>query len=79
MNNFETTDNFTQPLLEESMKKIHYESVDFVVEAGQYSIRGGILDIYSFADEYPFRLELFDTEIETIRTFNVNNQLSINK
>lgn len=63
--------------LEEKLKKIHFEAVDFVVEAGQYSIRGGILDIYSFADEYPFRLEFFDTEIETIRTFNVNNQLSI--
>ena len=65
--------------LEEMLKKRHFESVDFVVKAGQYSIRGGIFDIYSYADENPCRLEFFDTKIENIRTFNVNTQISINK
>ncbi|MDA0681777.1 MAG: helicase-related protein, partial [Bacteroidetes bacterium] len=64
--------------LEEMLLHLNFEKVDFVIEAGQYSIRGGILDVYSFADEYPFRLEFFDTEIESIRTFDINTQLSIN-
>ena len=65
--------------LEEILQNLHFESVDFVIEAGQYSIRGGILDVYSYADEYPFRIEFFDTEIESIRTFDINSQLSIDK
>ena len=64
--------------LEEKLLHLNFEKVDFVIAAGQYSIRGGILDVYSFADEYPFRLEFFDTEIESIRTFDINTQLSIN-
>jgi len=63
--------------LEEILLNLHLEAVDFVIEAGQYSIRGGILDIYSYADEHPFRLEFFDTEIESIRTFDINSQLSL--
>ena len=63
--------------LEEILQNLHFEAVDFVIEAGQYSIRGGILDVYSYADEHPFRLEFFDTEIESIRTFDINSQLSI--
>jgi len=65
--------------LQETLESLGFEKVDFVIEVGQYSIRGGILDVYSYADEYPFRLEFFDTEIESIRTFDVNTQLSINK
>ena len=56
------------------MCKLNFNKVDFVIEAGQYSIRGGIFDIYSYADEHPYRIEFFDDEIESIRTFNVNNQ-----
>ena len=63
--------------LEEILQDLHFEAVDFVIEVGQYSIRGGILDVYSYSDEYPFRLEFFDTEIESIRTFDVNTQLSL--
>ena len=63
--------------LEEMILRLNFEKVDFVIKAGQYSIRGGILDVYSFADEYPFRLEFFDTEIESIRTFDINTQLSV--
>ena len=65
--------------LEKILQNLHFESVDFVIEAGQYSIRGGILDVYSYADEHPFRIEFFDTEIESIRTFDINSQLSIDK
>ena len=63
--------------LEKMLLDLNFKKVDFVIEAGQYSIRGGILDAYSFADEYPFRLEFFDTKIESIRTFDINTQLSV--
>ncbi|MCB0612048.1 MAG: transcription-repair coupling factor [Phaeodactylibacter sp.] len=52
---------------------------DFVYEPGQFSIRGGIIDIFSFGNEYPYRIELFDEEVESIRTFNPNTQLSVQK
>ena len=63
--------------LEKMICDLNFEKVDFVIQAGQYSIRGGIVDIFSFADENPFRLEFFDTKIESIRSFNINTQLSI--
>lgn len=50
---------------------------DFVYEPGQYSIRGGIVDIFSYGNDYPYRIELFDDEIESIRTFNPTSQLSL--
>lgn len=58
------------------LSSYRFEAVDFVVEPGQYSIRGGIVDIYSFASEYPFRLELFGDEVETIKAFDPSSQLS---
>ena len=72
-----TTDKIEIEDFEEMLLHLNFEKVDFVIQPGQYSIRGGILDVYSFADEYPFRLEFFDTEIESIRTFNINTQLSV--
>lgn len=54
-----------------------FKREDFVYEPGQFSIRGGIIDIFSYGNEYPYRIELFDTEVETIRLFNPANQLSI--
>jgi len=63
--------------LEKMFCNLNFEKVDFVIQAGQYSIRGGIVDVFSFADENPFRLEFFDTKIESIRSFNINTQLSV--
>ncbi len=54
-----------------------FERTDFVYEPGQYAIRGGILDVFSFSNENPYRLELFGKEIESIRTFDPETQLSI--
>lgn len=54
-----------------------FEKTDFVYEPGQFSIRGGILDVFSYANEQPFRIELFGREIESIRTFDPDSQLSI--
>ncbi len=50
---------------------------DFIYEPGQFSIRGGIVDIFSFGNEYPYRIELFDEEVESIRSFNPTTQLSV--
>jgi transcription-repair coupling factor (superfamily II helicase) len=53
-----------------------FERADFVFEPGQFSIRGGIIDLFSFGNDLPYRIELFDDEVETIRTFDPNTQLS---
>ncbi len=53
-----------------------FKRVDFVYEPGQFSIRGGIIDIFSYGNEWPYRIELFDDEVESIRTFDPTTQLS---
>lgn len=54
-----------------------FERVEFVYQPGQFSIRGGIIDLFSYGNEWPYRIELFDDEVESIRTFNPTTQLSI--
>jgi transcription-repair coupling factor (superfamily II helicase) len=56
-----------------------YERVDMVQIKGQFSVRGGIIDFYSLIDDYPIRIELFDDEIDSIRTFDAVSQLSLEK
>jgi len=63
--------------LEEQLLSHHFEKVDFVIEPGQFSIRGGIVDVFSYADEHPYRIEFFDIQVESIRSFDINSQLSI--
>jgi transcription-repair coupling factor (superfamily II helicase) len=53
-----------------------FERVDYVYEPGQYAMRGSILDVFSFAYEYPYRIDFFGKEVETIRSFDVETQLS---
>lgn len=65
--------------VEEVLVDYEFERADFVVEPGQYSIRGSIIDIFSFSDEHPFRIDFFGEEVDSIRMFNVENQLSIKK
>jgi transcription-repair coupling factor (superfamily II helicase) len=60
----------------DKLDKRGFERVDFVYEAGQFAVRGGIIDIFSYANQLPYRIELFGKEIESIRTFNPANQLS---
>jgi transcription-repair coupling factor (superfamily II helicase) len=62
--------------IQEFLSSYQFEHVDFVFEPGQFSIRGGIIDIYSFANEYPYRLELFGNDVEAIKTFDPSSQLS---
>jgi len=63
--------------LNDQLQDYGFERTDFVYEAGQFSIRGGIVDIFSYANDLPFRLEFLGSEIESIRTFDPINQLSI--
>lgn len=56
-----------------------FEHVDYVYEPGQFAMRGSILDVYSFASEYPYRIDFFGDEIDSIRTFEVETQLSKEK
>jgi len=53
-----------------------FEQVDYVYEPGQYAMRGSILDVYSFSYEFPYRIDFFGDEVETIRSFDIETQLS---
>jgi len=61
----------------EILSSYDFERTDFVYEPGQFAIRGGIVDVFSFSNEFPYRLELFGKEIESIRTFDPETQLSL--
>jgi len=63
--------------IEKQMIKAGFERSDFVTEPGEYSIRGGILDVFSYASDHPFRIDFFGNDVESIRSFQVDNQLSI--
>ncbi len=69
-------DKLSIEFINEVLFEYGFERVDFVYEPGQYSIRGGIVDIYSFSYEDPFRLDFFGDEVDTIRSFNIDNQIS---
>lgn len=64
-------------LLNEMLTEYGFERVDFVYEPGQFSIRGGIVDIFSFGEDYPYRLEFFGDELESLRKFDPVTQLSV--
>jgi transcription-repair coupling factor (superfamily II helicase) len=74
-----TGDKIDIPFLTEWLHSYDFERSDFVFEAGQFAVRGGILDIFSFSNEFPYRIELFGSEIESIRSFNPDTQLSVEK
>ncbi|MDB5262437.1 MAG: transcription-repair coupling factor [Adhaeribacter sp.] len=63
--------------LNEMLTEYDFERTDFVYEPGQFAIRGGIVDIFSYANDLPYRIELFGDEIESIRSFNPHTQLSV--
>ncbi|MGW8123424.1 transcription-repair coupling factor [Roseivirga echinicomitans] len=62
--------------LAELLMTYDFEKTDFVYEAGQFSVRGGIVDVFSYAHDLPYRIELFGNEVESIRTFDPVSQLS---
>ncbi|MGV6860871.1 MAG: transcription-repair coupling factor [Putridiphycobacter sp.] len=63
--------------INELLIEYKFEKVDFVYEPGQFAVRGGIIDIFSYANDQPFRVEFFGDEVDNIRTFDPVNQLSI--
>lgn len=69
--------NYSIEELTEKLLTFEFQAVDFVYEPGQFAIRGGILDVFSFINDLPFRIEFFDNEVETIRTFDPVSQLSV--
>ena len=72
-------DSLDIEFLNEVLFSYEFHRVDFVSEPGEFSIRGGIVDVFSFSEEKPYRISLFGDEIETIRTFDIESQLSIEK
>ena len=62
--------------IEETLQEFGFREVDYVYEPGQYALRGSILDVFSFSSEFPFRIDFFGDEIDSVRTFEVEDQLS---
>ncbi len=63
--------------VEHQLRDLGFSQLEYVYEPGQFAVRGGILDVYSFSSELPYRIGFFGDEIETIRTFQVEDQLSV--
>ena len=72
-------ESYTLDFLDEVFIEYGFQKVDFVYEPGQYAIRGGIVDVFSFSFDHPYRIEFFGDEVESIRKFDPISQLSINK
>ena len=65
--------------LNETLFEYQFERVDFVIQPGQFSVRGGIVDIFSFSKDHPYRVEFFDDEVESIRYFDIETQRTVGK
>ena len=72
-----TGDSLGIDFLEEVLEEYNFSRVDFVYEPGQYSIRGSIFDIFSYSADKPYRLDFFGDDVESIRSFNIDDQLSV--
>ena len=72
-------DAISLDFLNEVLFEYHFRRVDFVTEPGEFSVRGGIVDVFSFSHDEPYRIEFFGDEIDSIRTFDVETQLSLEK
>ena len=69
----------TIDFINEVLFEYEFKRVDFITEPGEFSVRGGILDVFSFSNDNPYRIEFFGNEVDSIRTFDVATQLSIEK
>ena len=65
--------------INEVLFEYEFKRVDFITEPGEFSVRGGIVDVFSFSNDNPYRIEFFGDEVESIRSFDVETQLSIEK
>ena len=69
-------DNLKQSTLVEWLAEHNFERVDFVYEPGQYSVRGGIVDVFSYVESRPYRVDFFGDEVDSLRRFDISSQLS---
>ena len=72
-------ENVSIDFINEVLFEYEFKRVDFITEPGEFSVRGGILDVFSFSNDNPYRIEFFGNEVDSIRTFDVASQLSIEK
>lgn len=79
MIHIKTSEDLKVDALMQKLVELGFKREDFVYEPGQFAMRGGILDIYSFGNEHPYRIELFGNEVDSIRIFNPETQLSERK
>ncbi len=72
-------DSLSIDFVNETLFEYNFKRVDFVAEPGEFSVRGGIIDVFSFSNDNPYRIEFFGDEIDSIRTFDVETQLSLER
>ena len=72
-------DKISIDFINETLFEYNFKRVDFVAEPGEFSVRGGIVDVFSFSNDIPYRIEFFGDEVDSIRTFDVETQLSKDK
>lgn len=72
-------DKIAIDFINEVLFEYNFKRVDFVTEPGEFSVRGGIVDVFSFSNDNPYRIEFFGNEVDSIRSFDVETQLSIEK
>ena len=72
-------DTLSLDFVNEVLFEYRFKRVDFVTEPGEFSVRGGIVDVFSFSNDEPYRIEFFGDEVDSIRTFDVETQLSTNQ
>ncbi len=72
-------DKVSIDFINEVLFEYEFKRVDFITEPGEFSVRGGIVDVFSFSNDNPYRIEFFGDEVESIRSFDVETQLSIEK
>ncbi len=72
-------DSLSLDFVHDLLHEYNFNRVDFVIEPGDFAIRGGIIDVFSFSNDEPYRIEFFGDEVDSIRTFDIESQLSINR
>ena len=72
-------DNLSIDFINETLFEYNFKRVDFVTEPGEFSVRGGIIDVFSFSNDNPYRIEFFGNEVDSIRSFDVETQLSVER
>ncbi len=77
--NIKVKETLSLDFINETLFEYNFKRVDFVTGPGEFSVRGGIIDVFSFSNNHPFRIEFFGNEIESIRSFDIETQLSVQK